>query len=109
MPRTAEQLAQATRDARDWLDSIDPDEAELEDSDDLRQITTAMGQVAEAELLLHAAVNIARKNGRSWGRIGMALGVSKQAARMRFGSDEPTKKRTTKTTKVSGPKKRVRT
>jgi len=109
MPRTAEQLAQATRDARDWLDSIDPDEAALEDSDDLRQITTAMGQVAEAELLLHATVNAARKNGRSWGRIGMALGVSKQAARMRFGTDEPTKTRKTTARKASPAKKRVRT
>jgi hypothetical protein len=89
MPRTAEQLAQATRDARDWLDSVDPDEAEIQDADDLRQITTTMGQVAEAELLLHAAVKAARENGLSWGRIGMALGVSKQAARMRFGPDAP--------------------
>ncbi len=44
-----------------------------------------MGEVADAERRLREAVQSARRGGRSWSRIAMVLGVSKQAAQQRFG------------------------
>jgi hypothetical protein len=38
-----------------------------------------------AEINLRRHVNIARSNGHSWTSIGLALGVSRQAAQQRFG------------------------
>ena len=38
-----------------------------------------------AEINLRRQVNIARSNGHSWTSIGLALGVSRQAAQQRFG------------------------
>lgn len=86
MPRTREQLAQAATDAEAWLDSLDAD-VEVEDPADLRAIAIAVGDIAAGEKRLADTVQAARENGRSWGRIAMALGVSKQAARQRFGRE----------------------
>ncbi len=87
MPRTREQLEQAAADAEAWLDTLEPDELEAPESTaDLRRIAVALSQVAEAENQLRDAVIAARANGRSWGRISLVLGVSKQAARQRFGT-----------------------
>lgn len=86
MPRTREQLEQAAAEAEAWLDGLGPD-AEVEDPADLRAIAIAVRDIAAAEKELADAVHAAREKGRSWGRIAMALGVSKQAARQRFGKD----------------------
>lgn len=86
MPRTRAQLEAAAREADAWLESLG-DDATVDDPADLRAVATAVRNVADAETQLTDAVRIARKNGRSWGRIGMALGVTKQAARQRFGED----------------------
>ncbi len=85
MPRTQAQLEQAAADARRWLDSIDPATTPAEDPRDLRRIGLALGDVAGAERELTEAVTDARAKGRSWGEIAMTLGVSKQAARERYG------------------------
>ena len=85
MPRTREQLEQAVTEAEGWLDSLDPSSHPAEATDDLRSITAAVRSIAAAEGDLRDAVVRARSNGRSWGRIALALGVSKQAARERFG------------------------
>ena len=85
MPRTREQLDQAVDEAEKWLDSLDPSTHPAENTEDLRAITSAIGTIATAEGELREAVLQARSNGRSWGRISLALGVSKQAARQRFG------------------------
>lgn len=85
MPRTREQLEQAAKTTQEWLDSLDPSETPAEDPRDLRRIGLALGEVAAAERELEDAVAAARDNGRSWGDIAMALGVSKQAARERYG------------------------
>lgn len=86
MPRTREQLEQAAADVQRWLDKMDPTEmASAEaDSTDLRRIGVALAAVAASETELAEAVHAARVNGRSWGDIGMVLGVSRQAARTRF-------------------------
>lgn len=83
MPRTREQLEQATAGAEAWLDQLDPDTTTAEISD-LRAVTAAMNKIAGAQAELEAAVLAARANGRSWGVIAIALGTSRQAARQRY-------------------------
>ncbi len=86
MPRTREQLEVAAAEAEAWLDALDPTTTAVDNTADLRAITNALNEVAVAEGSLKAAVDDARGRGRSWGRIAMALGVSKQAARQRYGT-----------------------
>ena len=85
MPRTREHLEQAAAAARAWLDSLDPASSPAEDPRDLRRIGLALGDVAAAEGELADAVAAARANDCSWSEIALALGVSKQAARERYG------------------------
>ncbi len=87
MPRTHEQLQNALADAEAWLDSIDPAALASPDSDgrDLRAIGEALRAVAASDLELADRVADARANGRTWTQIAAVLGVSKQAARERFG------------------------
>ena len=85
MPRTREQLERAAAEAEAWLDSLDPAETAAEDPRDLRRIGLALADVARAERDLADAVADARRNGRSWSEIALVLGVSKQAARQRYG------------------------
>jgi hypothetical protein len=90
MPRTPAELAQAAADAEAWLDSLDPAVTPAEDTTDLRTIAACVADVADAENRLREAVLAARAAGRSWGRISMALRVSKQAARQRYGEPATT-------------------
>jgi len=87
VPRTREQLQKALTDTEAWLDSLDP--AALaepgSDGEDLRAIADALHTVAASDLLLVDRVAEARANGRTWTQIAAVLGVSKQAARERFG------------------------
>jgi len=69
-----------------WLDSLEPATTPVEDTSDLRAVVVAMTEVAASEARLGEAVTAARAKGHSWGRIAMVLGVSKQAARQRYGS-----------------------
>ena len=87
MPRTRAQLEQAVADTEAWLDTLDPEALASPDSDgaDLRAIAQALHAVAAVDLALADQVATARANGRTWTQIGTVLGVSKQAARERFG------------------------
>lgn len=87
MPRTREQLKKALTDAEAWLERLDPKELASPDSDatDLRAIGEAMRTVAASDLSLAEQVAKARANGRTWTQIAAVLGVTKQAARERFG------------------------
>lgn len=71
------------------LDNLDIAQHPAEDPVDLRRIGAASLAIEEAEAELRAAVQGARANGRSWGFIGLVLGVSKQAAQQRFGGVAP--------------------
>src|SRR5207237_5060701 len=51
----------------------------------LEAVETAVGQRATAEEQLAGAVVAARRLGHSWGELGVALGVTRQAAQQRFG------------------------
>ncbi len=90
MPRTREQLQQALTDTEAWLDSLDAKALASPDSDgaDLRAIGEALRAVAASDLNLADQVTRARANGRTWTQIGAVLGVSKQAARERFGEPD---------------------
>jgi len=87
MPRTREQLRKALADTEAWLDRLDPEAIDSPDSEaaDLRAIGEALHAVAASDLGPAEQVARARANGRTWTQIATVLGVSKQAARERFG------------------------
>lgn len=87
MPRTIQQLQEAAAETDAWLDSLDPKAIASPDADvsDLRAIGDAMRAVAASDLMLAERVTEARAKGRTWTQIAAVLGVSKQAARERFG------------------------
>ena len=88
MARTRDQLASAAVAAEAWLDELDPAllAAPEADGSDLRAIASAMHDVALADLALAERVAEARARGRTWTQIAVVLGVTKQAARERFGA-----------------------
>lgn len=73
-----------TERAEQLLDVLDPATAAVENTEDLRAVAVAADTLATDEARLTEAVEIARARGRSWTRIGLALGLSRQAARQRF-------------------------
>jgi len=87
MPRTRAQLQKALADTEAWLDTLDPAALASPDSDgeDLRAVGDALRAVAASDLTLAEQVARARANGRTWTQIAAVLGVTKQAARERFG------------------------
>lgn len=76
-----------THDTRTGLDEISPATHPARDASAFRDIRRAARAVETAQEDLRAAVREARRRGDSWTVIGVALGVSKQAAQQRFGSD----------------------
>ncbi|MBB5787445.1 hypothetical protein [Jiangella mangrovi] len=83
---TSHDLDRRTAEAEAWLDTLDPGRTPADDTADLAAIAAAVTEVAAAEERVRAAVRVARANGRSWARIGLALGVSRQSAHERFGT-----------------------
>lgn len=73
--------------AEAWLDHLEHDDPDVvvDHPIDLHRIGLAANAIDAAREELAAAVAAAREDGRSWGAIGLVLGVSKQAARERFG------------------------
>lgn len=65
-------------------DALDPATAKADDLSDLRAVAEAADQVRRSEAMVTERVAAARAKGRSWNRIAIALGVSRQAARHRF-------------------------
>jgi hypothetical protein len=86
MRYTDAQIEEAARRFEQLADQLDPATAEAEDLSDLRAIAEAAEQVRRDEALVTERVAEARARGRSWNRIAVALGVSRQAARHRFAS-----------------------
>lgn len=81
---TDKEIEQAARRVEQLVDSLDPATAEVEGTDDLREVATAAETVRADDARLREAVLVARAHGRSWNHIAIALGVSRQAARQRF-------------------------
>ncbi len=65
-------------------EELDPSGAPMDDTADLRTLAETVDSVRASEARVRELVARARANGRSWGEIGIALGVSRQAARERF-------------------------
>jgi len=65
-------------------DELDPPNAKVENTEDLRAIAAVSEAVRADEARLREAVEVARAHDRSWNQIAVALGVSRQAARQRF-------------------------
>jgi hypothetical protein len=66
-------------------DELDPSTVTSRDAVHLRRILAAQDGVARADRELHDAVRSAREAGDSRLSIGLAQGVTKQAAQKRFG------------------------
>jgi hypothetical protein len=86
MRYTDAQIEEAARRFENLADRLDPATAAVDDLSDLRAIAEAADQVRRDEALVTERVAQARARGRSWNRIAVALGVSRQAARHRFAS-----------------------
>lgn len=84
MRHTDAQIEDAARRFERLAGQLDPASAHVEDLSDLRAIAEAADQVRRDEALVTERVAAARARGRSWNRIAVALGVSRQAARHRF-------------------------
>lgn len=68
----------------DWLDSVEPNPADARDASHMRRIIAAAEALEAAQTELRDAVDAAREAGDSWAVIGVALGISRQAAQQRF-------------------------
>jgi hypothetical protein len=77
---TEEQIQRAAKLAEEF----DPGGVPPDDTTDLRTLAEAVDAVRAGEARVRELVARARANGRSWGEVGIALGVSRQAARERF-------------------------
>jgi hypothetical protein len=84
MKHTEAEIEDAARRFERLADDLDPATVSAEDLTDLRAIAEAAEQVRRDEALVTERVAAARARGRSWNRIAVALGVSRQAARHRF-------------------------
>jgi hypothetical protein len=84
MKHTDAEIEDAARRFEHLADKLDPAGVAPEDLSDLRAVAEAAEQVRRDEALVTERVAAARARGRSWNRIAVALGVSRQAARHRF-------------------------
>ena len=71
---TEKEIEQAASRFEHLVDSLDPDTAQVEGTDDLREIATAAEAVRADDARLREAVVLARARGRSWNHIALALG-----------------------------------
>jgi DNA-directed RNA polymerase specialized sigma24 family protein len=85
MRRTDKEIERAAARFDQLADDLDPDIVHAEETNDLRRVAVASDAVRDDEARLREAVQLARARGRSWNQIAVALGVSRQAARQRFG------------------------
>lgn len=79
----------ARTDVEAWLDNLDADPSKARDGRHMRRIAAAAAALQDAEKEVADAVIAAREAGDSWNMIGIALGVSRQAAFQRFGKIAP--------------------
>jgi hypothetical protein len=89
MRHTDDQIEHAATRFEQLADNLDPATAPVDRTDDLRQIAAVSDAVRADEARLREAIEVARAHGRSWNQIAVALGVSRQAARQRFGNKTP--------------------
>ncbi len=85
MGHTDAEIQDAARRFKEWADQLDPDTVDAEDISDLAAIAEAADMARRDDALITDRVAAARRRGHSWNRIAIALGVTRQAARQRFG------------------------
>jgi hypothetical protein len=85
MRHTDAEIEEAARRFETWADGLDPGTVKAESTADLRAIAEAAEAARHSEAVITERVAIARAHGQSWNRIALALGVTRQAARQRFG------------------------
>ena len=85
MRHTDKEIEQAAARFDQLADDLNPDTVHAEETIDLRRVAVASYALRDDEARLREAVQLARAHGRSWNQIAVALGVSRQAARQRFG------------------------
>jgi hypothetical protein len=71
------------------LDRIDPAEVPAIDPPELRHIAELVADRARLDHDLRDAVRAAHDSGRPWAQIGVALGVSRRAARRLYADPDP--------------------
>jgi hypothetical protein len=81
---TDAEIAEAALRFERLAENLDPAAVTAEDLSDLRAVAEAADKVRRDEALVTERVAAARARGRSWNKIAVALGVSRQAARHRF-------------------------
>ncbi len=86
---TDREIEQAAQRFARLANELDPETVQAERTDDLREIAAAAEAVRADDARLREAIALARARGRSWNHIGLALGVSRQAARQRFANKAP--------------------
>ncbi len=84
MMHTEDEIERAAQRFDQFADDLDPDDVEVDRTDDLRQVAAISEALRADEAQLRETVSLARAHGRSWNQIAFALGVSRQAARQRF-------------------------
>lgn len=84
MRHSDQEIEQAAQRFERLAEELDPETAEVENTDDLRAVAATSEALRVDEARLREAVETARAHGRSWNQIAVALGVSRQAARQRF-------------------------
>lgn len=84
MRNTDDEIEKASLRFEQLADNLDPAAADVNNTDDLRQISVFSEAVRADEASLRETVTLARAHGRSWNEIAVALGVTRQAARQRF-------------------------
>ena len=84
MKHTDDEIQKAAERFERLANELDPETANVVSTEDLRGVAAAAEAVREDEVRLREAVEVARSQGRSWNQIGVALGVTRQAARQRF-------------------------
>lgn len=83
MPKHSDdEIKEAASRFEEWASTLTCED--FHDTADLRAIAEASEGVRAGQARVRELVQLARSNGRSWGQIGIALGVSRQAARERF-------------------------
>jgi len=68
-----------------WAENVDPATIRWQEAPELLAVAQVADNVRADEVRLRDAVAAARNAGRSWNRIAVALGMSREAARRRFG------------------------
>lgn len=81
---TEAEIEQAARRFEQLTEQLDPATADVTDTDDLQQVAAVSEALRADDARLRQVVQAARAQGKSWNQIGVALEVSRQAARQRF-------------------------